>query len=141
MFSQRQKGDKLGNLSGATWIRLIPGFLLRRFMRIADKNIYMAKRYGKVCVTAVGMFSKDVALFIPHGSTTVLVTVGGISEKITETKGDIISREHLCLTVSFDHNIVDGAPAARFMKQFAETVKSGDLLQSDIANTKKRLNK
>lgn len=71
----------------------------------------MAKRYGKVCVTAIGMFSKDSALFIPHSSTTVLVTVGSISEKIIKIDGKYISKEHLCLTVSFDHNIVDMIPA------------------------------
>lgn len=34
-------------------------------------------------------------------------------------------REFLCLSGSFDHDIVDGAPAARFMNQFLETVKRG----------------
>ncbi|MGE5419135.1 MAG: 2-oxo acid dehydrogenase subunit E2, partial [Chloroflexota bacterium] len=33
------------------------------------------------------------------------------------------------LTASFDHNIVDGAPASRFMKQFTEIVRSGDLIK------------
>ena len=37
--------------------------------------------------------------------------------------------EFLCLTVSFDHDIVDGAPAARFMSHFLETLKSGIYLQ------------
>jgi pyruvate/2-oxoglutarate dehydrogenase complex dihydrolipoamide acyltransferase (E2) component len=130
--AQKNKGKQLGNLSGTTWIRLIPNFLLRVFVGIAEKNITMAKRYGKVCVTAVGMFSKDAAWFIPHGSTTVLVTVGGISEKIAETEGNFVSKEHLCLTVSFDHNIVDGAPAARFMKQFTEVIKSGEILYHEF---------
>ena len=130
--AQKNKGDKLGNLSGATWVRFIPNFLLRAFVRIAEKNIRMAQRYGKVCVTAVGMFSKDAAWFIPHGSATVLVTVGGISGKIVETEGNFVSREHLCLTVSFDHNIVDGAPAARFTSQFTDIIKSGTILQNEM---------
>ena len=82
--AQKQKGDKLGSLSGITWVRFIPSFLLRTFIRIADCNIHIAKRYGKVCVTAVGMFNKDAVWFIPHGSATVLITVGGISEKIIQ---------------------------------------------------------
>ncbi len=130
--AKKQTGNKLGNLSGTTWIRFIPGFLLRTFIRIADKNIRMAKRYGKVAVTAVGMFNKDAAWFIPHGSATVLVTVGGISEKVIKTENDFVAREHLCLTVSFDHNIIDGAPAARFIKQFSETIRSGHLLIDEI---------
>ncbi len=130
--AQKNKSDKLGNLSGSTWIRFIPKFLLRTFIRIADRNIRMAMRYGKVCVTAVGMFSRDAAWFIPHGTTTVLITVGGINEKTVEIDGNLVSREHLCLTGSFDHNIVDGAPAARFMKQFTDLINSGIILQQDI---------
>ena len=126
--AQKKSGDRLGSLSAMTWVRLIPGFLLRTFIRIADRNITMAKRYGKVCVTAVGMFTKETAWFIPHGTSTVLITVGGISEKIVKSDDKIVAREHLCLTASFDHNIVDGAPAARFMKQFTETIKNGKLL-------------
>ena len=91
----------------------------------------MAKRYGKISVTAIGMFSKEALWFIPHGTATVLVTVGSISNKVVEVDGQYASREHLCLTVSFDHNIVDGAPASRFMNDFIQTVSSGDLINSE----------
>ena len=126
--AEKQSGEKLGSLTGSTWIRFIPAFLLRTFMRIADKNIKMAIRYGKVAVTAIGMFSKEAAWFIPHGSATVLITVGSINNKVVEEAGAFITKEYLCITASFDHNIVDGAPAARFMSQFTETVQSGKLL-------------
>ena len=126
--AQKQQSDQLGSLSGLSWIRLIPGFLFKTFVRMADKNITMAKRYGKVAVTAVGMFSQEAVWFIPHGSATVLLTIGSISEKVVVSEGQFIPREHLCLTASFDHNIVDGAPAARFMNQLTETIKSGELL-------------
>jgi len=129
---QKRTGDQLGSLSGMTWLRMIPGFLLRTFVRIADHNIRIAERYGKVCVTAVGMFNKDSVWFIPHGTATVLITVGGISDKVIQVEDKIVAREHLCLTVSFDHNIVDGAPAARFVKQFTETLKNGSLINFEI---------
>ncbi len=127
--AKSQQSDKLGSLSNQTWIRLIPNFLLKTFIRVADQNIHMADVYGKVAVTSIGMFSKEAIWCIPHGSATVLVTIGSISRKVVEIEGCFFSREHLCLTVSFDHNIVDGAPAARFMNQFIETIKSGNLLQ------------
>jgi pyruvate/2-oxoglutarate dehydrogenase complex dihydrolipoamide acyltransferase (E2) component len=133
--AQKMPSDKLGSLSGLTWVRLIPNFLLRTFIRIADRNIKMAKRYGKICVTAVGMFNKESVWFIPHGTATVLITVGGISVKIIQVDTEIVAREHLCLTASFDHNIVDGSPAARFMKQFTETIKDGNLLSLDSSET------
>jgi pyruvate/2-oxoglutarate dehydrogenase complex dihydrolipoamide acyltransferase (E2) component len=129
--AQNQKGQRLGNLSKMAWIRFIPGFLLRTFIRIADKNIKMGMRYGKVAVTAVGMFSKASVWFIPHGSATVVITVGGINSKLVKEDDNIVEKEHLCLTASFNHDIVDGAPASRFMNQFIETVKSGKLLTPD----------
>jgi len=126
--AQNKKGDRLGSLSGMGWMRFIPVFLLRTFIHFADKNISMAKRYGKVSVTAVGMFSKEAVWFIPLGGATVLVTVGGICENLILIDNKVESREHLCLTVSFDHNIIDGAPAARFMKAFLECIKCRSLL-------------
>jgi pyruvate/2-oxoglutarate dehydrogenase complex dihydrolipoamide acyltransferase (E2) component len=129
--AQNKKGEQLGNLSGMTWIKYIPTFFMKSFIRIADKNIKMGKRYGKVAVTAVGMFNKESIWFIPHGSATVLITVGGINSKLVKEGDKIIEKEHLCLTASFDHNIVDGAPASRFLKQFTETIKSGKFLDLD----------
>ena len=123
------QSDKLGSLSNLTWIRFIPNMLLNLFVRLADKNIKMAKRYGKIAVTAVGMYSKEGIWFIPHGSSTVLITVGSISNKVVEVEGKYVSHEHLCLTASFDHNIVDGAPATRFLTQFIDTIKSGKLIE------------
>lgn len=121
--------DKIGSLSCMAWLQFIPSFLLKTFIRIADRNIKISKRYGKIAVTSVGMFSNEAIWFIPHGSATVLLTVGSIGKKVVEIDGQFISREHLCLTASFDHNIIDGAPASRFMNQLLEKIKSGHLIE------------
>jgi pyruvate/2-oxoglutarate dehydrogenase complex dihydrolipoamide acyltransferase (E2) component len=94
----------------------------------ADKNISFARRYGKVAVTAVGMFTNDPVWFIPHGSATVLLTVGSIESRTAWVEGRQQQREFLCLTGSFDHNVVDGAPAARFMNQLLETISRGEFI-------------
>jgi len=44
---------------------------------------------------------------------SLTVTLGGIVEKPGVVDGRIEIREYLCVTVSFDHDIIDGAPAAR----------------------------
>ena len=126
--AQSDRVHHLGTQHGMSWIRFIPGFLLRTFIRIADHNLKMAARYGKVAVTAVGMFSKEPIWFIPHGSGTVLLTVGSIEKRLEISEAGPETREYLCLTASFDHDIVDGAPAARFMNQFLETLGSGKYL-------------
>lgn len=126
--AQANEGRDLGSLSGYTWIRFIPAFLLKAFVRVADKNLRLAKRYGKVAVTAVGMFSREPVWFIPHGTATVLITVGSMEKKEVIVDGKPETREYLCITGSFDHNIVDGAPAARFMSRFLEVLKGGKCL-------------
>jgi pyruvate/2-oxoglutarate dehydrogenase complex dihydrolipoamide acyltransferase (E2) component len=130
--AQQNREDRLGALSGSTWIRFIPGFLLRAFVRAASRSIFMAKRFGKVGVTAVGMFGSGAQWFIPLSGGTVVVTVGGIVERPAFVDGRLEPREMLCLTVSFNHDIVDGAPAARFTKRLAELIRSGDAIREAI---------
>ena len=71
------------------------------------------------------MYTKHPIWLIPHGSATVLLSIGSIINKPVLIDNKIENREHLCLTVSFDHDIVDGAPAARFMNDLIEEIKSG----------------
>jgi pyruvate/2-oxoglutarate dehydrogenase complex dihydrolipoamide acyltransferase (E2) component len=40
-------------------------------------------------------------------------------------EGRIEPREILNLTVAFDHDIVDGAPATRFTRRLVELIESG----------------
>jgi hypothetical protein len=51
--------------------------------------------------------------------------VGGIGEKPGVVDGQIALREYLSLTISFDHDIIDGAPAARFTERLKELIESG----------------
>jgi pyruvate/2-oxoglutarate dehydrogenase complex dihydrolipoamide acyltransferase (E2) component len=129
--AQEHPGGGLGELAGITWLRFIPSFLFRTFVKLASRNVGMMERYGAIGVTAVGMFGKRNQAFwmIPIvGGATVGVAVGGIVERPCIRDGRLESREHLCLTVTFNHDIVDGAPAARFVKQFSELLMSGELL-------------
>ncbi len=121
-------GKYLGSSSGTSWIRFIPGFLLRAFVRLASRNIGMQKRFGVVGVTAVGMFGSIPMWMLPLTSATVTAAVGSIVPRTVIIDGLAQEREHLCITLSFDHDIVDGAPAARFASRFAELMGSGDEL-------------
>jgi pyruvate/2-oxoglutarate dehydrogenase complex dihydrolipoamide acyltransferase (E2) component len=56
---------------------------------------------------------------------TLGLTVGGMAEKPGIVNGTIAIREYLCLTLSVDHDIVDGAPAARLAREFKTLVESG----------------
>ena len=133
--AQEQAVQRLGSATGTAWIRFIPGFLLRAFIRLASRNIGMQKRFGVVGLTAVGMFGSGPTWLVPLTSATVTVAVGAIAKRPALVDGALQEREHLCLTVSFDHDIVDGAPAARFTSRFAELLSSGDELRLLMRNT------
>ena len=56
---------------------------------------------------------------------TLGIAIGGIAERPGVVDGRIEIREYLDLTISLDHDIVDGAPAARFTRQLCELIESG----------------
>ena len=123
--AQRMKVEHLGASTNAAWVRFIPIFLLKMFVRLASKSIRMQMRYGVVGVTAVGMFGASSLWLVPLTSATVTVAIGSISKKPVLMDGNLQEHEFLCLTISFDHDIVDGAPAARFTRRLSELLSSG----------------
>jgi hypothetical protein len=68
----------------------------------------MNSRFGVVGVTAVGMFGNEALWFILLSGATVTVRVGGIVTRSSERNVVPDMREHLCLTATFNHDIVDG---------------------------------
>jgi pyruvate/2-oxoglutarate dehydrogenase complex dihydrolipoamide acyltransferase (E2) component len=76
-----------------------------------------------VGVTAVGMFSKDMGGWglMPAAHALDLV-VGGITLKPAVVDGQIEPRDILNLTMVFDHDVIDGAPATRFAQRYVELV-------------------
>jgi pyruvate/2-oxoglutarate dehydrogenase complex dihydrolipoamide acyltransferase (E2) component len=114
-----------------TRLRLLPVPLYRPFIwvytRIARRRPQVWKEnMGTVGVTSVGMFGRGAGWGIPLAAATpLMVTVGGIGEKPTLVDGRITNREYLSLTISVDHEVVDGAPAARFTRRLKELIESG----------------
>ncbi len=81
---------------------------------------------GTVGLTAVGMFGKGAGWgILPANAHPLWMTVGGIGEKPGVVDGHIAIRDYLSLTISFDHNIIDGAPAARFTERLKDLIESG----------------
>jgi pyruvate/2-oxoglutarate dehydrogenase complex dihydrolipoamide acyltransferase (E2) component len=115
------------------WFLRLPGFVRRLFYWFVQKNPQLMRRYSSsVLVTAVGMFGKGTGWGIPMANFTLTVTLGGIAEKPGVVEGRIEIREYLCVTMSFDHDVVDGAPAARFAQRFRELVENGHGLDGEL---------
>jgi pyruvate/2-oxoglutarate dehydrogenase complex dihydrolipoamide acyltransferase (E2) component len=114
------------------WL-LLPGFLRRYVWASLLGNPHRRKKFsGTVAVTAVGMFGRGPAWGIPLTVYTLCVTVGGIARKpgmvrdsASRREERIEAREYLSLTLSMDHDLIDGAPAARFATQLKERIEGG----------------
>lgn len=106
---------------------MLPGFVRRLFLRMLFLRPELRKQYmGTVALSSLGMFGGGSFWGLPVPSHTLQLTLGGIAEKPGVVAGRIEPREYLSVTISFDHDIVDGAPAARFAQGWKERVERGD---------------
>jgi hypothetical protein len=126
----------------ASWFRsamLLPWPLSRlviallRFNSRRDPTIAVSMG-GTVALTSVGMFGGGHSGWGLSPTLHPLgLVVGGIAWKPAVVEGRIEPREILNLTVTFDHDIVDGAPATRFVRRLVELIESGyGLCETDV---------
>jgi pyruvate/2-oxoglutarate dehydrogenase complex dihydrolipoamide acyltransferase (E2) component len=117
--------------SALTRLQFLPTVLYKPFIwaftAIGQRRPRLWKAtMGTVGITSVGMFGNGAGWGIPlMPPTALMVTVGGIGEKQVLVDGHSAVREYLSLTISVDHEIVDGAPAARFTQRLKELIESG----------------
>ncbi|HET7089849.1 MAG TPA: 2-oxo acid dehydrogenase subunit E2 [Anaerolineae bacterium] len=103
--------------------RLIKALLGMAMRRDPTIPVSMA---GTVGITSVGMFGGSHSGWgLTPTSQSLALVVGGTAWKPAVVEGRIEPREILNLTVAFDHDIVDGAPAARFTRRLVELIESG----------------
>ena len=111
------------------WFLYLPACLRRVFYWVVMRFPQSFRESSSsVMVTAVGMFGTGGGWVITMPNFTLNVGVGGISKKPGVHKGQIVIREFLDLTVSIDHDVVDGAPAARFVEHFRSQLANADTL-------------
>jgi pyruvate/2-oxoglutarate dehydrogenase complex dihydrolipoamide acyltransferase (E2) component len=124
----------------APWLRfimLLPwplprlfGAILRGAMR-GDPTIMVAQA-GTVGVTAVGMFGSSSGWGLTPPMHSLFLILGSVTLKPAVVEDRIEAREILNLTVAFDHDVVDGAPAARFVRRLVGLIESGyGLVETD----------
>lgn len=105
----------------------LPAWVRHLAYRAISKRPRVWKQlFGTLALTAVGMFGAGSGWGLALTAHTLGVTVGGISAKPAVVDGRLVTREYLSLTIDFDHDIVDGAPAARFVQHLKELIERGD---------------
>ena len=92
----------------------IPGLYRVMYAAMArSRRVHLAT--GTVQVTAVGMFADGGGFAIaPPTLASLVLVVGGLSKQARPVGDRIEVRDVLDLTLTIDHNVVDGGPATRF---------------------------
>ena len=80
--------------------------------------------------TITNLGSLGIESFTPviNPPQTAILGVCGTETKIREKNGEISTYQAMGLSLTFDHRAVDGAPAAKFLKELCEALESFDML-------------
>lgn len=135
-ISEFQSGHKTSRESKfIDWFVMLPTFIRRIFFSLLFANPKMIKEYyGTVLVTSIGMFGTGSGWGIPVPNHTLQLTLGGVGEKPGVVDHRVEVRTFMSVTISFDHDIVDGAPVTRFIQRLKKLVEKGYVEQTDTFN-------
>ncbi|MCD6445460.1 2-oxo acid dehydrogenase subunit E2 [Candidatus Bathyarchaeota archaeon] len=79
---------------------------------------------GTFTVTNLGMYNVDFFMPIINPPEAAILGVGKIREKPVVINGKIEVKPIITLSLAFDHRIIDGAPAARFLQKIKEKIEA-----------------
>jgi pyruvate dehydrogenase E2 component (dihydrolipoamide acetyltransferase) len=74
------------------------------------------------------MFGIDVFSPLINLPESAILGVGRIRRQPVLVGEDVVGRELVWLSLTFDHRLVDGGPAARFLQRVAQLVERPHLL-------------
>ncbi len=104
----------------------LPQFIRLIIWKFLLKNPLLIKKMsGTVVVTAVGMMGNIRGWALPASFLPVSFVLGSIVKKPGVVNDRIEIREYLHMSVAIDHDVVDGAPATRFISRLTALIESG----------------
>jgi len=83
---------------------------------------------GTFTITNLGMFGVDLFTPIINLPECAILGVGRIRPVPSVVEGQVVVRQKMWLSLTADHRLVDGAPAARFLQGIARYVEQPYLL-------------
>jgi pyruvate dehydrogenase E2 component (dihydrolipoamide acetyltransferase) len=83
---------------------------------------------GTFTITNLGMYDIDAFTPIINLPEAAILGAGRIQPKAVIQGGEVVARQMWMLSLVFDHRLVDGAPAARFLQRIKELVENPFLL-------------
>ena len=90
----------------------------------------MKKSHGTIHYTTVAGFANVPGFTVPClvNGCALDVTCGSITRKASVLDGELATREVLSVTLMFNHAIIDGAPAARFVRRLKQILENAEVL-------------
>ena len=108
---------------------LLPQFIRLAIWRILLSDPHRVKRMmGTVIVTSIGTSAKINGFAIPLSIHPACFAAGSIIPEPAVLDGKIVTREFLQMTILLDHDVIDGAPAARFVSRLCGLMESAHFL-------------
>ena len=83
---------------------------------------------GTFTITDLGGFEVDAFTPLIDPLQTATLGVGRILDKPVAAEGEVVVRGMMTLSLAFDHRLVDGAPAARFLQRIRQLIENPCLL-------------
>lgn len=87
---------------------------------------------GTVTITNVGVFGVDGGIPLLNPGEAVILCLGSVSERPWVIERNIEVRSVVTLTLTFDHRVLSGEQAARFLSFVAEMLANPDLLLTHL---------
>lgn len=78
---------------------------------------------GTFTITNLGMYNIDAFTPIINPPQCAILGIGRIVKKPVVVEDQIVPRQMVALSLTFDHRVVDGAPAARFLDTVRQLVE------------------
>jgi pyruvate dehydrogenase E2 component (dihydrolipoamide acetyltransferase) len=81
---------------------------------------------GTFTITNLGTYGVDAFTPIINPGETGILGIGRIMEKPVIHRGEIARRSMMMLSLTFDHRLIDGAPAAQFLQTVIDIFNFGE---------------
>ena len=83
---------------------------------------------GTFTISNLGIFGVDAFTPVLNPPESAILGVGALREKAVARDGEVTAELSMTLSLTFDHRIIDGAPAARFLARIRELIEQPYLL-------------
>lgn len=123
-YAQEETED-LPHLDLQSRFSKLPRAIRRAALWLSMRDPELRLRYlnATFALSNIGKFGCQ--LIIPPSLSTSTFGVGAIEQRVVVKEGVVQVRPTFTLALNFDHYVIDGAPAARFLKDVCDLLQGG----------------